>query len=460
MFIMFAMLTVFALFIMLIMFAVFTRSSALGASTTATASTAARGRGRARGPHPLRLHAVHHTIELLDDAIESAGRILFAGVPLRDRSLVGGPHMMDPPDHGAQNDRTSGHGQPLQHATHCRISTVSRYRSPTIWNDAAGASAGGHRQRYAATIMNGPAAGKFRDPALVDFGTDAAGRGRRLELLGTVLVDRPLIQPDLPRRQAAHWTAAAVFQPGHSGQPGQAGGGGRGGWTFTAPLPDPWRVTVPLVNTIVSLEIRPAPSGQLGVFLEQRDQWEWLARETPAASTILSLFAHSGAATLAMASAGAHVVHVDASRQAIALARRNAAASGLAEAPIRWVCEDARTFIARERRRGTRYDGVVLDPPSWGHGPKGQAFAIDRDLVPLVTDLAHLLSPSSPGSGPAGPVLLTCHSARWHHRRLHDTLSEVFPAGTFDSGPLICTDAAGRTLELGAFARRRPGGAP
>jgi 23S rRNA (cytosine1962-C5)-methyltransferase len=81
-------------------------------------------------------------------------------------------------------------------------------------------------------------------------------------------------------------------------------------------------------------------------------------------------------------------VHVDASRQAIALARRNAEASGLAAAAIRWVCEDARTFVARELRRGTRYDGVVLDPPSWGHGPKGQAFAIDRDLLPLVADLA------------------------------------------------------------------------
>jgi 23S rRNA (cytosine1962-C5)-methyltransferase len=170
---------------------------------------------------------------------------------------------------------------------------------------------------------------------------------------------------------------------------------------------------------------------------------------------MLSLFAHSGAATLAMAAAGARVVHVDASRQAIALARRNAEASGLAAAPIRWVCEDARTFVTRELRRGGRYDGVVLDPPSWGHGPKGQAFAIDRDLLPLLADLADLTTGTAPG-GPVGPILLTCHSNRWHHQRLRDTLTEVFPSGRIESEPLTCTDAAGRKLELGDFARRYP----
>ena len=298
--------------------------------------------------------------------------------------------------------------------------------------------------------MNAPAPGKFRDPSLVDFGADAGGQGRRLELLGNVLVDRPLLQPDLPRRHTAHWgDAAAIFHAAIS--PGRTGE-----WTFTDPLPDPWRVAVPLTTTILSLEVRPAPSGQIGVFLEQAEQWVWLSQETPAGSTMLSLFAHSGAATLAMAAAGANVVHVDASRQAIALARRNAEASGLAPAPIRWVCEDARTFVTRELRRGARYDGVVLDPPSWGHGPKGQAFAIDRDLLPLVADLAELTATTAPGSS-ATPVLLTCHSSRWHHRRLRDTLAEVFPSGRFESGPLTCTDAAGRSIELGDFARRCPG---
>jgi 23S rRNA (cytosine1962-C5)-methyltransferase len=289
--------------------------------------------------------------------------------------------------------------------------------------------------------MNAPAAEKFRDPSLVDYGS-----GRRLELLGGVLVDRPLLLPDLPpRRLPRAWGAAtATFTTA----PGRAGS-----WHFSAPLPDPWLVRIPLAGpdtATLALEVRPAPSGQLGVFLEQFDQWCWLATGTPRGARMLSLFAHSGAATLALATAGAEVVHVDASRQATALARRNAAASGLDTAPIRWLCEDARAFVSREVRRGARYDGVVLDPPSWGHGPKGQAFSIDRDLASLLADLAVLV-----GHGRTAPLLLTCHSPRWHHRRLHDTLAETF--GTvIESGRLACRDASGRQLSLGDFARSVP----
>jgi 23S rRNA (cytosine1962-C5)-methyltransferase len=190
------------------------------------------------------------------------------------------------------------------------------------------------------------------------------------------------------------------------------------------------------------------------VFLEQFDQWQWLHAATPRSARMLSLFAHSGAATLALAAAGAEVVHVDASKQATAMARRNAEASELGGASIRWICEDARVFVAREVRRGVAYDGFVADPPSWGHGPKGQAFAIDRDLAELLADLAILLGRSRAGGRP-GPVLLTCHSPRWHHRRLHDTLAETF--GTvIESGRLACRDASGRQLSLGDFARSGP----
>jgi 23S rRNA (cytosine1962-C5)-methyltransferase len=294
---------------------------------------------------------------------------------------------------------------------------------------------------YASQGMNAPAAEKFRDPSLVDYGS-----GRRLELLGGVLVDRPLLLPDLPpRRLPRAWEAAtATFTTA----PGRAGS-----WHFSAPLPDPWLVRIPLAGpctATLALEVRPAPSGQLGVFLEQFDQWCWLATGTPRGARMLSLFAHSGAATLALATAGAEVVHVDASRQATALARRNAVASNLESAPIRWLCEDARAFVSREVRRGARYDGVVLDPPSWGHGPKGQAFSIDRDLASLLADLAVLV-----GHGRTAPFLLTCHSPRWHHRRLHDTLAETF--GTMiESGRLACRDASGRQLSLGDFARSGP----
>jgi 23S rRNA (cytosine1962-C5)-methyltransferase len=305
--------------------------------------------------------------------------------------------------------------------------------------------------------MNGSSGGKFRDPSLIDFGTDQAGHARRLELLGGVLVDRPLAQDALPgRRLPAAWReAGAIF---HAAD----GGPARGRWEFPAPLPDPWLVHVPLrkepTAAPLALEVRPAPSGQIGVFLEQVEQWRWLADVTPPGARMLSLFAHSGAATLALAAAGAEVVHVDASKQATAMARRNAETSELGGAPIRWICEDARAFVAREVRRGAAYDGFVADPPSWGHGPKGQAFAIDRDLVPLLTDLSVLLGRSR-GSGRPGPVLLTCHSPRWHHRRLHDTLADSLgdvANDAIESGRLACIDAAGRSLTLGDYVRQPP----
>lgn len=301
--------------------------------------------------------------------------------------------------------------------------------------------------------MNGPPEEKSRDPAVVDFGIDATGVGRRLERLGGVLVDRPLPQARLPRVRPELWeTAGARYVE----EPAAVHGPRRGRWMLDGEPPAPWQVRVPLDGTNLTLEVRPAPSGQIGVFLEQFEQWAWLARTTPRGAVMLSLFGHSGGATLALAAAGAEVVHVDASRQAIALARRNAAASGLADLPIRWVCEDAATFVTRQLRRGSRFSGAVLDPPSWGHGPKGQPFAIDRDLVPLVEQTVRLLGPG--GDRPAGPVLLTSHSSGWHHERLRETLLSASRAAGLDcqgldSGVLACSDDAGRRLPLGDFAR-------
>lgn len=300
--------------------------------------------------------------------------------------------------------------------------------------------------------MNDPGIPGFRDPALADFGVDSRGVGRRLERLGGLLVDRPLPQTTAARGRPAAWSSAALtFAVDPAAPPGAA----RGRWHAAAALPDPWQVRIPLDVATLVLEVRPAPSGQVGVFLEQIPQWRWLAARTPPTAPVLSLFAHSGAATLALAAAGAEVVHVDASRQAVALARRNAAASGLDDRPIRWLCEDAVTFVRRQMRRGARFAGAVLDPPTWGHGPNGEAFAIDRDLVPLVADIAGLLR--TDGGMPAGPLLLTCHSPGWHPGRLRDTLSSASGAAVaIESGPLTCHDDAGRPLELGCFARWAP----
>jgi 23S rRNA (cytosine1962-C5)-methyltransferase len=301
--------------------------------------------------------------------------------------------------------------------------------------------------------MNGSPGEKFHDPALVDFGVDATGAGRRLERLGGVLVDRPLPQTRLPRAQPRLW---GLPRARYVEESGGHQGARSGDWVLDGDPPAPWQVQVPVGGTSLALEVRPAPSGQIGIFLEQFEQWDWLARTTPRGAVMLSLFGHSGGATLACAAAGAEVVHVDASRQAIALARRNAAASGLADLPIRWVCEDAATFVARQLRRGSRFSGAVLDPPSWGHGPKGQPFSIDRDLSTLVDQTVRLLGGDA--SRPAGPILLTSHSPGWHHERLRETLASASRAAGLDatgleSGVLACSDDAGRRLPLGDFAR-------
>ena len=184
--------------------------------------------------------------------------------------------------------------------------------------------------------MNAPQTEKFRDPSLVDFGANAAGEGRRLELLGGVLIDRPLPQTGDRRRLPDLWRkAAAVYRMA----PVAAGSDGPGGgtWEFPGAIPEPWQAVVPVGDTSLALEVHPAPSGQVGVFLEQIGQWRWLHEATRTGMPILSLFAHSGAASLAAAAAGAEVVHVDASRQSVALARRNAVASGLEHLPISWI---------------------------------------------------------------------------------------------------------------------------
>ncbi|MCA9236630.1 MAG: class I SAM-dependent methyltransferase, partial [Planctomycetales bacterium] len=160
--------------------------------------------------------------------------------------------------------------------------------------------------------------------------------------------------------------------------------------------------------------------------------------------------AYTGGSTLAAAAAGAEVVHVDAARSVVARARQNAEQSGLSAAPIRWIVEDAAKFCARELKRGNRYDAVILDPPSYGHGPKGQQWRAQRDLLPLI-ELCGELVERRPQF-----LLLTCHTPEIGQAELSAMLAEgIFghcgrPAAT---GELTLVDAAGRKLPSGALAR-------
>jgi 23S rRNA (cytosine1962-C5)-methyltransferase len=127
--------------------------------------------------------------------------------------------------------------------------------------------------------------------------------------------------------------------------------------------------------------VQASQSRQVGVFPENAVHWDWIAGQVRAADQpmrVLNLFGYTGLATLAAAEAGAHVTHVDASKKVVLWARANQALSGLQDRPIRWIIEDALTYLRREARRGVRYDGIVLDPPAFGRGPGGEVWTFDR----------------------------------------------------------------------------------
>ena len=269
-----------------------------------------------------------------------------------------------------------------------------------------------------------------RKDALVDgYQLLDAGAGRRLERFGEHVIDRPHPAADDPRRSPDRWAEADLRFDRGAGWSGPGLSRARDGWTTR--FGD------------LSLELRPTDAGQVGLFPEHAGILPWLVdrtreRETP---TVLNLFAYTGLVTLALAHAGAAVTHVDAAKPAVGWARRNAALSGLQERPIRWLVDDVPAFVAREVRRGNGYDGVVLDPPTYGHGTSGKAWRLERDLPPLLDDIDRLLRPD-------GFLVLTAHSAAL----------DPFALGTFigrgvEIGELAITARSGAELPLGAFAR-------
>jgi 23S rRNA (cytosine1962-C5)-methyltransferase len=202
-----------------------------------------------------------------------------------------------------------------------------------------------------------------------------------------------------------------------------------------------------------ALTVEPLPSGQVGVFPEQFVNWRWIARQVQRAEKplrMLNLFAYTGGSTLAAARAGAEVTHVDAAKSVVTRARENARISGLETAPIRWIVEDAVKFCQREVKRGNRYDAVILDPPSYGHGPQGQQWLIHHDLLPLLELCGELTSQRR------AFVLCTCHTPSIGPAELGAYLSEGL-FGHCGSAPhcgkLFLQTADGRRLPSGMFAR-------
>lgn len=165
---------------------------------------------------------------------------------------------------------------------------------------------------------------------------------------------------------------------------------GGGEWEFFD-LPQQWSITY----KELTFQLKPFSFKHTGLFPEQAANWDWFSQKIIQAGRpvkVLNLFAYTGGATLAAAKAGASVTHVDASKGMVTWAKENAACSGLAEAPVRWIVDDCVKFVDREIRRGSRYDGIIMDPPSYGRGPKGEIWKIEDAIHPLVRLCAGLLS--------------------------------------------------------------------
>ena len=291
----------------------------------------------------------------------------------------------------------------------------------------------------------------LRTRAWSDYALLDSGQGRKLERYGRFTVVRP--EPQCwwaPRMAASAWDQAhAIFDPADEEDAGR--------WRFTRPPPDRFA----LAWGPARFHARFTAFRHLAFFPEQAANWTWLsdaaATGSPQAEPlkILNLFGYTGVATLVMAAAGAQVTHVDASKKAIGWARENAELSGLADRPIRWICDDARKYLAREARRGVRYDGIVLDPPKYGRGPTGEVWRLFEDLSELVGLCTEVLSDK------ARFLLLNAYAARISGLSLAHLMAGALPGreGLIDWGELaLCEEGeAPRELGLSFFARWRAG---
>lgn len=284
---------------------------------------------------------------------------------------------------------------------------------------------------------------RFSDYELLDF-----GEGRKLERFGDWVLDRPCPgAADVTKAQAEVWRDAMARFEGERAADGT--------WVTTekwnlAQIDFPVRLSQ---QSQFQLQLAPLPSGQIGIFFEQFANWQWIVRQVHRAKktlSVLNLFAYTGGSTLAAATAGAEVTHVDAAKSMVTRARQNAKLSGLTDAPIRWIVEDALKFCEREVKRGNQYDAVILDPPSYGHGPKGQRWLIQHDLLPLLELCGELTADRR------AFVLCTCHTPSIGPAELSAYLSE----GLFghcgqppNSGKLYLQTRDGRKLSSGVFAR-------
>lgn len=276
-----------------------------------------------------------------------------------------------------------------------------------------------------------------------------SGAGRKYEVFGPHAFIRPepqaLWQPRLPE-----WPASGEFVPGSDED-----GGGR--WNLSPDVPeDGWE----LAWNSVRFTALPTPFRHLQFFPDMAPVWDWMGEQlagqlvghanagTPAET--LNMFGYTGLGTLALSEYG-RVTHVDASKKSVAQARENAALSGMQDRPIRWLVDDAAKFTAREVRRGRRYDGIILDPPKFGRGPKNETWRLEEGLPGLIGDCAQLLDADSRF------LFLTVYAVRMSSLAIAGLLDEALRnlPGVIEHGDLAVREEGegGRLLPTAIFAR-------
>ena len=270
-----------------------------------------------------------------------------------------------------------------------------------------------------------------------DYDLIDSGEGRRLERFGEYILDRPdpevLWQKTLPE---ADWKIAdAIF---------------RDNWVNKNHVPQRWEMQ----ENGIKFWVKLAPFKHTGVFPEQSAQWNYINKQISKSenkqTNILNLFAYTGIASLFASKAGAKVTHLDASRPAITWANENRDLNGMADAPIRWIVDDAVKFTDREAKRGAKYDAIIMDPPVYGHGPKGEIWDFNKDFAKLLKNCSLIISDKPIF------VLVNAYAISSSSTTLANTLQGYFGTfgGKIENGELTLKEkSAGRLLSTGIWAR-------
>ena len=281
-----------------------------------------------------------------------------------------------------------------------------------------------------------------------DYELIDSGQEEKLERYGSVVVARPDPQALWPKRLSeTQWQqAAAVFTRAATDA----------GWTFKKDVPKRW----PIELGSLRFWIKPTSFKHTGIFPEQLGNWEWCRKAITDQTAknkeqirVLNLFGYTGGASLAAAQAGAEVCHVDGSKTALTWARDNAELSGLKEKPIRWILDDAQAFVKREIKRGRKYDGIIMDPPAFGHGPGGELWKIEKHFLPFLESCRTVLSER--------PLffLINGYASGYSAIAYKNNLEELVQkyGGLVEMGELAIQESGqdGRLLPAGIFARWR-----